>query len=336
MLFCIIFPVVIFKGSYRSAIVGWGLGSLITFMIAMIMKNRPFVKIKEELVPNMYKSIFNYSLPLMGASIVGMILRSADQFFISRYYGEVIFAEFSNGYIPLPFVGMITGSVASVLLPLLSKAESEGNMGEAFNSYNRAVVKSIYLLYPLIFFCLFFARDIMVFIYGAPYEISKSYFRVSLIKSVISVFPYLSVILAFGKSNVYFFVHLIFAIIIWLVDFILVKLLLPPIAIALSSSLVDVFMAISILGYIRIKHNVILAPFSLIKHMFIIGMHVSIIAGMLYCLRIIYIPTLNSLVVLFISGITFYVILILTGKIIKIDYVSEIITRFHTIIKYEK
>jgi len=58
MLLCIVLPVVVFKGTYRSAIIGWGFASFLTFIFAMVMKRRPYVKVKEELVPNMHKTIF--------------------------------------------------------------------------------------------------------------------------------------------------------------------------------------------------------------------------------------------------------------------------------------
>ena len=333
MLICIVVPVVVFKGTYRSAIIGWGIASFLTFIFAMVMKNRPYVKIKEELVPRMHKTIFNYSLPLVGASLVGMVLHSADQFFISRYYGQVVFADFSNGFIQIPFVGMIAGSVRSVLLPLFSKAESEGNLNEAFGTYNRAVFKSIKLIYPVVFFCLFFAGDIVVLLYGAQYEVSKSYLRASLIRGVADVFPYLSVLLALGKSNVYLFVHLVFAVLIWLVDFIIVSLLLPPVAIALSSSLIQVSIAVSIFLYIKIYHGITLVPIYLLKSMVIIGIHLSVIAGLLVIIREIFFPGSGPYLVLPLAGLLFYSTIIVTGKLIKVDYVGEIVDKLKGALK---
>jgi len=332
MLICIIFPVIVLKGSYKAAIIGWGVASFLTFIIAMVMKNMPYVKISEELVPKMYKTIFNYSLPLMGASLVGMVLHSADQFFISRYYGQVTFAEFSNGFIQIPFIGMIAGSVRSVLLPLFSKAESEGTMEEAFGVYRRAVIKSINLVYPLIVFSFFFSSDIVVLLYGEQYEVSKSYLQVSLLRSIADVFPYLSVLLALGKSNVYFNVHLIFALLIWLVDFLIVKLQWPPIAIALSSSLIHVLIAASIFTYLKVIHSITLIPRFIIKRIAIIGLHLSTIAAILLVLRNQCLFSVSSYLALPITGVVYYILLILTGKFIKNDYATELIIRVKSFI----
>jgi len=327
MLLCIILPVIVLKGTYRSAIIGWGVASFLAFIIAMIMKNRPYFRISEELIPGMYKTIFNYSLPLMGASLVGMVLHSADQFFISRYYGQVTFADFSNGYIQIPFIGIIAGSVRSVLLPLFSKAESEGNLRDALDTYERAVIKTINLVYPLIFFCFFFAGDIVVFLYGEQYGVSGSYLRVSLLRGIIQVFPYFSVLLALGKSNVYFLVHLIFALLIWLVDFMIVMLLLPPISIAISSALIQIFMAFVMFAYINIRHKITLIPRSMLKYVLVIASHLSIVAAIVFFFRNIYMKSLGPFTILTVTLPLFYLLIIPTGKFLRTDYATELIVR---------
>jgi len=336
MLLCIILPVIVLKGTYRSAIIGWGVASFLTFIIAMIMKKRPYFRIKEELIPGMYKTVFNYSLPLMGASLVGMILHSADQFFISRFYGQVVFAEFSNGYIQIPFIGMIAGSVSSVLLPVFSKAESEGKLNMTFGTYERATLKTINLIYPLIFFCIFFAKDLVILMYGEQYEVSKSYLRVSLLRGIIQVFYYLPILLALGKSNVYFWVHLIFALSIWLVDFVIVMLLLPPISIAISSALVQVLISLVILGYLNSKHNIVLIPINILKYMVVIMLHLSIGAAIVLLVRNILLKSFGPFIVLSVTLPLFYLLIISTGKFLRIDYATELIVRIKEFTKLEK
>jgi len=281
----------------------------------------------------MYRAVFNYSLPLMGASLVGIALQAANQFFISRYYGQVIFAEFSNGYISIPFIGMISGSVTSILLPLFSKAEVQGALNEALGVYNRAVKKSINLVYPLILFCLFFAKDIVSIIFGEQYEISKSYLQISLIKDVAEVIPYFSVLLALGKSNVYFYVHIIYAILIWVIDFIIVKSGLPPTAIALSSSLIQIALAASCFVYIYVKLRITLIPVSLIKHLLQIVLHLSIVLTFLMLCKRWFMSTWTSLFSLIVIGIIYYIMIILTGRLFKVDYGTEILARVKMIFK---
>ncbi len=327
MLLCIVLPVVLFHGTYRTAIIGWGLASFITFLVAMYMKNRPYAEIRKELVPNMYKTVFNYSLPLMGASLVGLVLLSANTFFISRYYGTTVFAEFSNGYITIPFIGMVAGSVKSVLLPLFSRAESEGNMNQALESYKRAVVQSISLIYPMIFFCLFFAKDIVLILYGSQYEESKSFLQVSLIRDFAEIIPYLSVLLAFGKTKIYFYVHLIGAVLTWGVDLIIINLSLPAVFIALTQSLIQLMIAAANFIYIFVKFKISLVSSFVIKRIILIIIHLSIVSTVLLIMRYWIMSGWNIALTILVLGILYYTGIIISGKMLNIDYGTQVINR---------
>lgn len=324
MLLSLTLPVIIFHGTYIMAIIGWGVASFIIFLIAMYMKNRPYTKIKKELVPNMYKSIFNYSFPLMGASLAGVLLNSSDQFFISRYYGNKVFAEYSNGAISIPIIGMIAGSVKSVILPLLSKANSEGTMKETIGVYNRAVVKSVTLVFPIILFCMFFAKELVVFVYGAQYEVSKTYLQYFMIREFFLVIPYLSVILALGLSKIYFYMHLVGAILVWTVDFIIVSINLPPEMIVLVRSSFAILSAFFIFIYIYKKTKINLISSHLIKSIITILLHCTIALVFVYMLKNWLLSDWKEIFILIISGILFYSIIVATGNLVKINYLESV------------
>ncbi|MFZ4724003.1 MAG: oligosaccharide flippase family protein [Paludibacter sp.] len=88
MLFCVAIPVIIFNGGYIQAIIGFVVASFISFLLAFYLKFYPVREAKREKCSITYKEIFIYSLPLLFASIWGIIISSADQFFISRYFGS--------------------------------------------------------------------------------------------------------------------------------------------------------------------------------------------------------------------------------------------------------
>lgn len=323
MLLCIVLPVILFNGTYRSAIIGWGVASLITFIIAMYMKNKPYVGVREEFIPNMYKTIFAYSLPLLGASCVGMLIYAADQFFISHYFGTAVFAEFSNGFIALPFVGMITGPVRAVLLPIFSKASVDQQMDDALKSYRIAVQKSAVLLYPVLLFCVFFAEDIMEFLYGTQYIVSSKYFQIALIKYFFDLFPILVVLLGIGKSNIYFYVHLFFAIVIWVFEYLAILLFQSPIAVAIVSVFMFVMLLIAFFVYLSKVSDINLISFDILKELGVIILHSTVVAGGVYGLSQYFMPDLTPFFKLFLAGIIFYGILVLSGRIIKINYIES-------------
>ena len=162
MLICVVFPVAFIKADSDTAICGFTISSAIICMIGLIVKKLPYKGVDSFKSDLSYKEIFNFSIPLMFASIGGIAIKSADQFFVSRYYGSEVFADFANGSTDLPFVGMVLGAAASVLLPVFSKSIATGtdSFEDIINLWRRTAVKSALILYPLIIFCIFFASNI--------------------------------------------------------------------------------------------------------------------------------------------------------------------------------
>lgn len=324
-LICIVAPVLLLRGNYKTALTGWTIASFLIFLVALWMKNRPYVKIKPELISNMYKTVFTYSMPLMGASAVGMFLHSAGQFFISRFYGTAIFAEFSNGFIPVPLAGMVAGSVRSVLTPLFSKANFEGNMEQIFATYKSAVCRAVNIVFPVLFFCMFFAGDIMILLYGSQYAASKIYFQISITKDIIEVLPYLAILLAFGKSGIYFYIHLFGALSIWAVDALIVYNHLHPAYIAVAASAIQIIMISFVFWYFNtvLKIKLIKPVF---KHLVVVSIHSSMLLVIVYGIRITFLSGVIAVWSLMACGTAFYILLILTDKIIRIGYLEPLFT----------
>ena len=323
MLVCIVLPVVLLHTGYKEAIIGWGLASFATFVFAMVLKNRPYVRVKKELVENMYKMVFDYSIPLMGAFIAGFFISSADQFFVSRYYGTIAFAEFSNGCLSIPFAAMIAGSVKNVLLPIFSRADSEGNMSEMTGLYNNAVQKSTTLVFPIIMFCIFFSRAIMIFVYGESYAVSGSYFICFLLRDFVSCLPYFSVLMALGKSKIYMNMHIVGAIAIWAFDFALVYLHLPPQSIVLISSFFHIACSVYAFSYIKHKSGFSLMNKPIRIHMIKIILHSTLCLVVVYLLATL-MTSLPVIVQLVICGVLYYALLYFTGRLIKINYFESV------------
>src|SRR5690606_16229639 len=113
-----------------------------------------------------FKEIFSYSLPLVVASIAGIAIKSADQFYISRYFGPETFAEFANGFMELPFVVMITTATSTVVMPLFSRMFfDKEEISNLVKMWSRTLIKSAILIYPLVMFFIAFATDIMELLY---------------------------------------------------------------------------------------------------------------------------------------------------------------------------
>lgn len=210
---CLVIPALLFKDNYIYAIIGFDIASLFSFIFALYLRRLPFKSYKRKKTDIKYKEILVFAVPLMGANITNIIINSTDQFFISRFFGVVEFAQFSNGAMELPFIGMIIGACSVVLLPVYTKLrESKSPLEsrtEILTLWQNVFEKSIKLVYPIVIYCIVFANQIMILLYGEKYEESGPFFRIMLFNNFFSIISTYPLILALGKTkaylNVYFF-----------------------------------------------------------------------------------------------------------------------------------
>lgn len=321
MVLCIVLPIILYKPDYKLAVIGWGVASFITFLFAMYLKSKPYLNTQKEFIPNMYKSIFSYSLPLMGAFIAGFFISSADQFFISRYYGTEAFADYSNGSLSIPIVAIVAASIKKVLIPIFSKADFDNKINDAVQTYVNAVTKSVTLVFPFIVYALFFAKDIVMFVYGSKYENSASYLRYYLIRDFLTILPYFSVFLALGMSRVYLKMHIIGALYVWLFGFIVVKSGLDASMIVMVRTMFYVGCTIFAMIYLYKKRQINLIPKKIVNQIFVVLIHSSICAYIVFELfRHIGISNVPLLLTLIVSFVVFYIIVVITGFILKVNY----------------
>lgn len=326
MLVCIVIPVIYFKGDYKTAIIGWGVASFFIFIFAMYMKNKPYFGVSKQRIEKFYSTVFNYSTPLMAASLAGYFIASSNQFFISRYYGTEKFAEFANGFISLPLIGMVGGSIRAVLLPVFSKAHKENKMENALKSYSSAVFNNMILIMPLILFCIFYATDIIVFVYSDLYESSASYFRVALIGDIFKFFPYLSVLLATGHSRIYFKVHLVAVLILLPFSYLFSKLSFAPILIVSLFVFIEIMRHVYFLFYIYKRESINLIPSDLMKKMIVVFTHIFIVLVVHFLLLKLMLPlTLPLFLTITINLLSFYILVLLTQNLVGINYLSPIL-----------
>jgi len=326
----IVSPVIIFKSSYIGAVIGWGIANFIIFLLAMYMKSKPYVRINKEFVPNMYKLIFDYSLPLIGAFAAGFAINCADQFFISRYYGTDTFADFSNGNLSIPFAMMIASSVKSILLPALSKAQANDDLPSTIPLYCNAVIKSVKLILPIITFAIAFGGFIMTFLYSPKYSTSTPFFQFHALRDIIGAIPYLSVLLAFGFSRFYMQIHIAGVAVVWLTDALLVYIIKSPAYyIVFTQSLLQYIIVLGSFAFIYRKTGINYMSKSLVKQFGKILIHSGVIAVSSYFLISSFISsvesTLVSLIGLVCGLLAFAILLLCTGKFLNINYL-EIIT----------
>jgi O-antigen/teichoic acid export membrane protein len=318
---CIIIPIVIFHKSYKYAIYGWVIGSVISLFIAYLIKGIPFKRIISENSDLSLKEIFKYCLPLVSASFAGIVIKSADQFFISRYFGAEIFAEYANGFIQLPFVGMITSASVIVLTPLFSKMIYEKcNTTDILAIWQSAIIKSAVTLFPIILFFIAFADTIIEILYSKEYIQSIIYFRIGMSVNFFNIIVFSPLLLALNKTKIYSRINIFLAIIIWTFGFLIVTIFNSPILIAVSSVSVGILTIIFFTIYTANLLKVRFIDIFPINKLLPIILHSMVILTLLKLLEFLMIINVTALLKLSIMGIFYSSILLISAKFLNINY----------------
>ncbi len=230
MLLCVAAPVVFWHGGYVDAIIGFNIASVVAFVLALYFKYYPVRGESNEVCEISYRDIFKFSMPLLFASLWGIVIQSADQFFVSRYFGTEVFADFSNGAIELPFVGIIVSACAAVLSPLFSRLNQEqvDFQKEVLPLWMSVYEKTAKLIYPLVIYCLFFADIVMVVLYGGKYESSSVFFQIKLIANFFTIISFAPLIINTGRVKYYQNVHMYGAISLVVLEYLSILLFNSP------------------------------------------------------------------------------------------------------------
>lgn len=325
MLCCVMFPVILWNLGYIGAIIGFVIASVFSALLALYLKFHPIRNNKCLQTHISYKEIFQFSLPLLYASVWGILMNSADQFFISRYFGTEVFADFSNGSIELPFVGMIVGACSTVLSPIFSKMSHEKlDLNKtALPLWNSVYRKTALLMYPIIVYCWVFADTIMVVLYGEKYDTSHIYFRIKVLTYIFSLIVFAPFLINSGKVKFYSNVTAIFAIIIWPIEYISLMLTNSPFSVPIVSLVLHVAKIFVFLYVIANMFGVKLHELFPIKLIWQIIIPSFLIMYVLqWGLNILNVHT--PLIILIVSFFTYGVLFFIYCSIIKIDYFSLI------------
>lgn len=329
-LFCIVGPVIILHGTYIHAIYGWIVASVLKLGAALYMKDLPFKGVAREKAMLGLKEILAYSFPIAKASLWGILILAASQFYISRYFGTEEFAVFSNGFIEIPFVKMITGSAAAVLMPVFSKMVYDRSSTEQFVTlWRNVLIKSATLIYPLAAFGIVNAKYIVVLLYSEKYAASGIYFQLITFTSFFSVIIVAPLIFAMGKTKIYSRIHFILGIVTWSLGYLVVIIFHSPVAFALLVVILTILKLLILTRMVAGFFNIGFFSLFPVKNFGTLLLHSTIILLLINIPLNIYGDQLSYIMQFGINLFLFPVLLLTTGRFLQINYLEVLGSFYH-------
>lgn len=174
--------------------------TLLLFYIFKLLKSP--INIKQLFSPEKLISILRVSMPFGLASMLGVLSLQIDKILVSTLATTEEFAIYINGAMEIPLIGILTGSIASVLLGEMSKNIKENKLDMALSLFKISATKTALILFPIMVYLLFNAKELMILLYSEKYTLSALPFTIYLLLLPIRIVVFGSVLIAMGKSKV--------------------------------------------------------------------------------------------------------------------------------------
>ncbi len=192
------------------ALLGWGLENAVkvaVYVAAFKFAMTTFYTIK--ILPHagviwenrLAVKILAYSVPLGLSAAVGGVSKLIDRGLIGRYEDTTFFAVYSVGALALPFVGEISESVMTVLIPELARLYKQGEKAQFLKIWQESIRKTSVFVLGTMGFIMFFATPVIVALYGERYAESALYFRLYQVALLMRVTLYGHVLQAIGQTR---------------------------------------------------------------------------------------------------------------------------------------
>ena len=200
MLGAVLIPVCIWQ-TPSVAILGVVAGTSISTGIALLLMFRACTGGDWRPTRDGIRSQVKFSIPLGLASLAGAITLSLDKVMVASMCPAETFAVYINGAMEIPLIGIVTGSVTSVLIVEYTKLYRENRTSEIVGLIHRAIIKCALILLPVMAFLLCLAPEVMRFLFSAAYEESAAPFRVYLLVLPIRTLTFGAILMATGNSR---------------------------------------------------------------------------------------------------------------------------------------
>ncbi|WP_168418329.1 oligosaccharide flippase family protein [Acinetobacter towneri] len=326
MLLCIVLPVIIFNTTFKGALIGFTISSFLSFLVALYLKHLPVREYSCEKSKLKYSEIFSFSLPVMVASIWGILELSSNQFFVSRYFGTEVFAEFSNGAIELPLMATVIGATSAVLAPVFSKMSYEkvDLKKDLYPLWIRVLEKSVLLTYPVLIFSIVFAKEIMVLLYGEMYENSAIYFQIFNLYFFLKIIVYGPYLISTGRQKMYANAHMYSVLVLIPLQFAVLYIINSPVALIIVALLVKILRTFYFIKVIAVDFNIKVWQLLPIKLMVKILVPCFIFSILIKGIINFNFKNLNYIEMLVISALVYFIIYSCYAVTVKINYKSII------------
>jgi O-antigen/teichoic acid export membrane protein len=150
-----------------------------------------------------------WAFPITMTTMVAYLATYMDKNVVASYFADnAVYAVFQVGAMEVPFVSILVGSMSAVLLPQLSRLQSEGRFDDLRKLLASSVEKAAWLIFPLFALLMILADSIFAVVYPPNYAEAATPFRLYLLVFPLRLMFYGQVLNVLGKARWVFWIAL--------------------------------------------------------------------------------------------------------------------------------
>lgn len=169
-------------------------------------------------------SILKVSIPFGVASMIGAVSLQLDKVLVSSFGTTKEFAIYVNGAIEIPLIGVLTGSIATVLIGEMSNHIKDKKYTEALFLFRKSATQTALIIFPVMIFFIYNSNEFMTLLYSEKYKLSAIPFTIYLFLLPIRIVVFGSILIAMGKSKIILYRSIIELILNFIFSIIMFKL----------------------------------------------------------------------------------------------------------------
>lgn len=147
------------------------------------------------------KAIGHYAIPVSLAFVFGLVLNYSDQIFLSRLIAPPDFALYAVCCLAVPPLLILEASLTRVLIPQLSRAFGDQDLGRVARLYRRGVQDLSFLLIPAVIGMAIFAAPIIELLFTRAYLPGVSFLRLYSLWYLTLIIPQDAIARARGEAR---------------------------------------------------------------------------------------------------------------------------------------
>lgn len=191
----------IFSSLYLLLIATVSIEVIRTIVMYILIRHKEKISFKIDL--SMLMSQLKFAIPLGVVAIVQSINTYIDNIFISNSYTTEQYAAYANAAMDIPFVGIITVSVAAVILPKMSKSYNvDKDFKKVFSIWSDSCKKTAVIMFPIFWIAMLFSVGYIQLIFSQKYVASSTgIFMIYLIKFPLYCTVYGNILIVLGRQK---------------------------------------------------------------------------------------------------------------------------------------